>query len=217
MTVGSADAISKSHLFRVAFWLGIFTIGYNLVEGVVATLLGYQDETIALFGFGVDSFIEMISGIGIVYMVLRIERQPNSLRSDFERTALRITGASFYVLVAGMLVSAFVSVYLGKTPETTFWGIIISVVSIVVMMFLLVSKLKVGRQLQSEAILADAGCTRVCIYMSCLLLASSGIYYLTSFPYADALGTLGLAWFSYREGKECFEKARSEKLCHCDH
>ena len=53
--------------------------------------------------------------------------------------------------------------------------------------------------------------------MSCILLASSGIYELTGFAYADALGTLGLAWFSYKEGKECFEKAASNKHCGCDH
>ena len=208
---------AKTKLFRAAFWLGIFTIIYNLAEGLIATAFGFQDETIALFGFGVDSFIEMISGIGIVYMVTRIEKNPHSHRSDFERTALRVTGWSFYFLVAGLLVSAAASIYLGQHPVTTFWGIIISLISIIVMVFLLIGKIRVGKQLQSDAILADASCTKVCIYMSLLLLASSGIYYFTQFAYADAIGTLGLAWFSFREGKECFEKASSDKLCSCDH
>lgn len=205
----------QSHLFRTAFWLGIFTIVYNLAEGIIATWFGFQDETLALFGFGVDSFIEMISGIGIVYMVLRIERNPASHRSGFERTALRITGWSFYILVAGLLTSAMVSLWMERKPITTFWGVVISLISIAVMVFLLLSKLKVGKRLQSDAILADASCTKVCIYMSIILLASSGVYEFTGFAYADAIGTLGLAWFSYQEGKECFEKAASEKLCGC--
>lgn len=199
--------------FKIAYALAVFTIIYNLVEGLVATWFGYHDETLALFGFGVDSFIEMISGLGIAYMVLRIQRNPTSHRSDFEKTALKITGSSFYALVVGLLLSAIITIVMGQKPTTTFWGVIVSIVSIVVMIFLLQGKLKVGKQLHSEAILADASCTKVCIYMSCVLLASSGMYEWTGFAYADALGTLGLAWFSYQEGKECFEKAASDKYC----
>jgi divalent metal cation (Fe/Co/Zn/Cd) transporter len=199
--------------FKVAYALAVFTIVYNLVEGLVATWFGYQDETLALFGFGVDSFIEMISGLGIAYMVLRIQRNPTSHRSGFEKTALKITGGSFYVLVVGLLLSAIITIVMGQKPVTTFWGVIISLISIAVMLFLLQGKLKVGKQLHSEAILADASCTKVCIYMSCVLLISSGIYEWTGFAYADSIGTLGLAWFSYQEGKECFEKAASDKYC----
>jgi divalent metal cation (Fe/Co/Zn/Cd) transporter len=199
--------------FKVAYGLAVFTIVYNLVEGLVATWFGYQDETLALFGFGADSFIEMISGLGIAYMVLRIQRNPTSHRSGFEKTALKITGGSFYVLVVGLLLSAIVTIVMGQKPITTFWGVIISIISMAVMLFLLQGKLKVGKQLESEAILADASCTKICIYMSCVLLASSGIYEWTGFAYADSIGALGLAWFSYQEGKECFEKAASDKYC----
>jgi len=206
----------QKRLYTIALLLGLFTIGYNLAEGIIATWLGFEDETLALFGFGVDSFIELISGIGIVYMVLRIRQNPTSNRSEFERTALKITGVSFYILVAGLIISAGVVLYTSHKPATTFWGVVISLISIVVMLFLIYGKIKTGKALQSDAILADANCTKVCIYMSCVLLVSSGIYEWTGFPYADALGTIGLAWFSYQEGKECFEKAASNKLCGCD-
>ena len=203
--------------YDLAFILGIFTIAYNLIEGIIATWFGFEDETLALFGFGVDSFIELISGIGIVYMVMRIRKQPHSDRSRFEKTALKITGFSFYLLVAGLTASSLLSIYLGRKPVTTFWGVIVSLISIVVMLFLIYGKIKTGKALNSDAILADANCTKVCIYMSCVLLASSAIYEFTGFAYADALGTLGLAWFSFEEGKECFEKAASNKHCGCDH
>jgi divalent metal cation (Fe/Co/Zn/Cd) transporter len=148
---------------------------------------------------------------------MRIRQQPHSNRSGFEKTALTITGYSFYLLVAGLTASSLLSMYLGRKPVTTFWGVVVSLISIVVMLFLIYGKIKTGKALNSDAILADANCTKVCIYMSCVLLASSAIYEFTGFAYADALGTLGLAWFSYKEGKECFEKAASNKHCSCDH
>ncbi len=208
---------SEKRLYNLAYWLAIFTIVYNLAEGVVATWLGYEDETLALFGFGVDSFIEMISGMGIVYMITRIRKNPESHRSEFEKTALHVTGFSFYFLVAALTTSALLSIYTGHKPTTTFWGVVISLISIVIMLGLIYGKIKTGKELHSDAILADANCTKVCIYMSCVLLASSAIYEVTGFAYADAIGTLGLAWFSFKEGQECFEKAKTGKDCGCDH
>ena len=183
----------------------------------MATWFGYQDESVTLFGFGVDSFIELISGVGIAHMVIRMQMEPTANRDTFERLALRITGVAFYMLVIGLVFSAVYNLWSGHKPVTTFWGVIISLVSIVVMLFLIYGKTVTGRKLKSEAILADARCTRVCIYMSVILLVSSGIYAWTDIRWMDAAGTLGLAWFSYREGKECFEKAASDSFCSCDH
>lgn len=200
----------------MAFLLSVFTIVYNFAEGLVATWYGYQDETLALFGFGVDSFIELISGAGIAHMVWRIVRNPDVVRDDFERTALRITGYSFYGLTGGLIVSSFIVLYTGEKPETTFWGVVISLISIVVMLGLIYGKTRIGTLLKSEPILADANCTRVCIYMSVVLLLSSVLFEFTHLAYLDAAGSLGLAWFSFKEGKECFEKAASSHHCgHC--
>lgn len=207
---------AEKRLYDIAFWLAIFTILYNLVEGILATVIGFEDETLALFGFGLDSFIEMISGLGIAYMIIRIRRNPESERSGFESTALKITGYSFYALVVGLTISSIVNIVTGHKPETTFWGVIISCVSILVMLGLIYGKIKTGKELNSAAILADASCTKICIYMSCVLLAASGIYELTGFIYADSIGTLGLAWFSLQEGRECFEKIRNQAH-HCHH
>jgi hypothetical protein len=203
----------EKKLYSAAIGLALFTIVYNLAEGIIATWFGCEDETLTLLGFGVDSFIEMISGIGIAHMAIRIRQNPSATRDSFERTALRVTGVAFYLLVAGLVISASLSIYTGAKPETTFWGVVISLISILVMLALLYGKRKIGRELKSEPILADANCTLVCIYMSVILLLSSGLYELTHLPYIDAAGTLGLAWLSYREGKECFEKASSDKYC----
>ena len=201
--------------YQYALWLGYFTVFYNLFEGLVSILFSVNDETLALFGFGVDSFIEVLSGIGIIAMILRIRHNPETERSQFEKTALRITGTSFYILAAGLAVTAVVNIVTGHTPETTLPGIIISLISIAMMWALVAAKRKVGRTLDSAPILADANCTLVCIYMSLVLLGSSLIYQLTGLGIVDSLGALGLIYFSVQEGRESFEKAAG-LACDCE-
>lgn len=203
-------------LYRAAAALVAFTIVYNLLEGVVSVYFGIEDESLTLLGFGADSFIEVMSGIGIAHMIYRIRRNPQEKRDNFERTALRITGTAFYILVAGLVVTSVHNILTGHRPVTTFWGIVIAGISILIMWALILAKSKVGRELNSPAILADAQCTKVCIYMSLILLGASAIYELTGIPYIDSIGTLGLAFFSFKEGKECFEKASSDNACSCD-
>lgn len=193
--------------WKTAFWLAIFTIAYNLLEGVVSVYLGIQDEALTLFGFGVDSFIEVMSGIGILAMVLRIQRHPETPRSRFERTALRITGASFYVLSVGLGATAVYNLFTGHKPETTVPGAIIAIISIAVMWALVRGKRRTGNALGCSPILADANCTLVCIYMSLILLAASVVYEFTGFGFVDSLGAIGLIYYSVREGRESFEKA----------
>jgi divalent metal cation (Fe/Co/Zn/Cd) transporter len=203
-------------LYKIAFRLAVFTIVYNLLEGLVAMFFGYADESLTLFGFGVDSFIEVISGLGIAHMVLRVQRDPDGPRDGFERTALKVTGYSFYALVLGLLMSSVHNIVTGQKPEATLIGVIISVISIAVMLGLIWGKMKVGRALHSDAIIADAQCTKVCVYMSVVLLIASAAYELTGIAYVDILGSLGLAYLSFNEGRECFEKAKSDKLCSCE-
>ena len=195
-------------LWHTALALTIFTVLYNLIEGLVSVYYGAQDETLALFGFGIDSFIEVLSGVGIFAMVLRIRANPDTHRSQFERSALRITGSAFYILAVGLAVSAVFNLFIGHKPQTTLPGLIISLISIAVMWALVLGKRKVGHALNSAPILADANCTLVCFYMSLVLLASSVIYHLTGFGFVDSLGAAGLIYFSLSEGKESFEKAR---------
>src|SRR5689334_18947725 len=94
-----------------ALWLALFTIFYNLAEGLISIFFGLSDETLTLFGFGVDSFIEVMSGAGILAMVLRIRQNPEMPRSQFERTALRVTGTSFYLLALGLGITAIYNLF----------------------------------------------------------------------------------------------------------
>ena len=200
---------STSKYWKYALWLALFTIFYNFVEGLISIYFGAQDETLTLFGFGIDSFIEVMSGSGILVMVLRIRTMSDSPRSQFEQTALRITGTSFYLLAIGLGTTAIYNLFTAHKPITTLPGLIISLISIAVMWALVMGKRRVGNVLDSPPILADANCTMVCIYMSAVLLISSLVYQFTGFGFVDILGAIGLIYFSINEGREAFEKAMS--------
>ena len=197
--------------YKLAYQLSLFTIFYNVAEGVASMIMGYQDETLTLFGFGVDSFIEVMSGIGIAVMIKRIGQNPDQEKSNFEIRALRITGTDFYMFSAGLLIATVINIINHHHPETTLWGIIIAIISIIVMTWLMRAKKIVGKLLSSEPIISDGNCTKICVYMSVVLLVSSLIYQLTGFAYADFIGAAGLIYFSMAEGKEAFNKANSKK------
>src|SRR6266571_525591 len=150
---------SREKLYAAANILAVITIGYNIVEGAASVWFGAADETLALFGFGVDSFVEVISGIGIWHMVRRIRNNGGVSRDEFERRALRITGWGFYLLTVGLVLSAVLSLARHHRPESTFWGIVIALISISFMWLLIHFKVKVGTALDSSAILADAACS----------------------------------------------------------
>ncbi len=206
----------KEKLYARAEYLTLFTIIYNLVEGGASVWLGAADETLALFGFGVDSFIEVISALGVWHMLRRIKANEGETRDEFEQRALRITGAAFYLLSAGLVLTACINLYQQHKPETTWWGIIISLFSMSFMWYLIHQKTKIGTELNSPAILADAACSRACVYLSVVLMAASVGYELTGIGSLDAIGAILISWLTVREGREAFGKAKGmDCSCSC--
>ena len=203
-------------LYRWASLLALVTIFYNIVEGLVSVFFGMEDESMSLFGFGLDSFVEVASGIGIWHMIWRIRNNGGEHLDRFEQRALMITGAAFYILTAGLSITSIIDLYRGHKPESTFWGIIISIVSILSMWALIRAKVYVGKSLNSQAILADAACTRACLQLSVVLLIASAGYKLTGIGGLDSIGALVIAIICFREGKEAFEKAKTGSFaCTC--
>ena len=204
----------KESLYRWAYALAVITIFYNILEGLVSIYFGIEDETLALFGFGLDSFVEVISGVGIWHMIKRIKRNYDAIPDYFERQALKITGTAFYILSTGLIATALINIFQGHKPENTFWGIVISLISIVTMWLLIHYKIKVGKQLDSQAIVADANCTKTCLYLSIILLLSSTGYELTGIGGLDSIGAIFIAGLSFKEGRESFQKAKGLS-CSC--
>lgn len=214
-TLENSNHQSKLTLYKWASILALITIFYNLGEGLFSVSFGLKDETLSLFGFGLDSFVEVLSGIGIWHMIRRLRQNRNTNPDKFEQQALRITGTAFYILVAGLVLSAFFNLYRGHKPETTFWGIVVALISIFTMWALIHYKNKVGKQLNSEAILEDANCTKACLYLSFVLLLASTGYELIGIGGIDSVGGILIAVFAFREGRESFEKAH-DIACRCD-
>ncbi len=205
--------MGKKDLWNIALLLAVITVFYNILEGIISIFFGLTDETLALFGFGLDSFIEVMSGIGVWHMVLRIKKNDHKNIDDFESTALKITGSAFYILVISLLVTVAYNIYTGHKPQTTIWGIVISSVSIMTMLWLMRYKLNIGKKLNSEAIIADAHCTRTCVYLSIILLGSSVLYQIFHLGYIDSIGALGIAYYAFKEGQEAMDKSKGKSCC----
>lgn len=204
---------SNETFLKTAIFLAIVTVIYNIIEGITSVYFGLDDETLVLFGFGMDSFVEVISGIGIWHMIIRIQNSEDEKRDHFEKNALRITGTAFYILSIGLIISAINYLLIGAHPEQTTWGIVIAGLSIFVMWWLIKEKIKVGKALDSAAIISDAHCTKTCMQLSIILLVSSISYEMFDIGSIDAIGSLFIAGISFREGREAFEKTKNEKGC----
>ncbi len=203
-------------LYQWASTLALITIFYNIAEGLVSVFFGLEDESMSLFGFGLDSFVEVVSGIGIWHMIWRIRNNGGEHLDRFEQRALKTTGAAFYVLTAGLVITSVIDLSRGHKPESTFWGIVVSIVSIVSMWALIRAKVSVGQKLNSQAILSDAACTRACLQLSVVLLIASEGYKLTGIGGLDSAGALVIGGLCFREGKEAFEKAKTGSFaCTC--
>ena len=205
--------MNPKNLWRWAYWAALITIFYNILEGVISVSFGYSDETLSLFGFGLDSFVEVISGLGVFHMIIKTNRNQEN-RDLFEKTALRITGTSFYLLTAGLIITAILNIVNKSQPSTTFWGIVISIVSIFTMSLLVRFKMNIGKKLNSDSLISDANCTKTCIYLSVVLLVASILFEVFKIGYIDSIGALGIAYYAFKEGKEAFEKASGES-CEC--
>ncbi|MEZ4654772.1 MAG: cation transporter [Candidatus Eisenbacteria bacterium] len=172
MTIATARAESMPQLDRTAWWtrraiqLAWFTIAYNLIEGVVAIGFGLSDDSIALFGFGLDSLIEVASA-GLVLWRFREERGAHaSGATERERFAARGIGHLLVTLAVIVTAGAVSNLVRHVPPETAIPGMIVSLVSLSFMFLLWRSKTRAARALDSATVRSDAACSLACIQLS---------------------------------------------------
>ena len=201
------------NLYSWALVLAVITVVYNLAEGLVSVYFGMKGQTLTLFGFGADSFVETVSALGVTQMIIRIKMNPASNKGSFEILALKITGWCFYLLALFLTASAIFNVIEGNQPKSTIAGVIIAGISILSMWALIYFKFSIGKKLNSTPIIADAKCSLVCLYMSLVLLVASALWWFFKIPYIDILGTAALIFLSVKEGREAFEKAEGIECC----
>lgn len=202
---------------RTLAWL---TIAYNLVEGLVSMGFGAADESVALFGFGADSFIEVGSAILVLWRLRADAGAHADERLARERRAARGIGVLFLLLGLGIATGAILQLAAGSHPDTTIPGVAVSLASLSFMLFLWREKRRAARTLDSRTLASDAACSLACMRLSAVLLAGSLLFLLSPrLWWADATAALVLAFFIAREGWEMVQAARRPEFsggCGCD-
>jgi cation diffusion facilitator family transporter len=199
-------------LRKKALLLSYLTVGYNIVEGVVAILAGYLAGSIALVGFGLDSFVESLSG-GI--MIWRFRRQADLTREEEERReklAIKLVGWTFFILAAYILYESLEKLIFQDAPDPSLLGIIIALISLLLMPLLFYLKYRTGADLGSASLKADAKQTLACAFLSLALLVGLSLNYFYGLWQADPIIGLIIVAILVREG---YETLKEEKLCTC--
>lgn len=208
----STDLVGRSALLRRGALLAWFTIGWNAIEGLVGIAAGIAAGSVALVGFGVDSYVEVFAGSVIVWRLAR-DRQGQELSERAERRAVRLIAITFLVLAVGVGVESIRKLAVGAEPDESFVGIGLAVVSLIVMPVLARAKLRVGVQLESRAVQADATETTLCVWLSAILLAGLVANAAFGWWWADPLAALGVVYVAGREGIEHLRRDALDDCC----
>jgi cation diffusion facilitator family transporter len=194
--------------YRRALALSYFTVGYNIVEGVVSIAAGASAGSIALIGFGLDSFVESLSGCVMIWRLRKHGTMEEEEEERVEARATRLIGYTFLVLGAYVLYESVKKLYFREIPEPSILGIIIAAVSLIVMPVLFWMKFRLGRKIGSASLIADSKETLACSFLSAALLVGLGANVLFGAWWADPAVGLVIVFFLCREGREILSHAR---------
>lgn len=179
-------------------WIVTATIGYNLVEAVVAITAGSVASSAALIGFGLDSTIEVLSAAAVVWQFTR--RDPER----WEKGTLRVIAVAFFALAAYATATSVLALVGQVNVEHSTLGIVITALSVIIMPFLSLAERRAGRELGSATAVADSKQTLICTYLSAAVLIGLVLNSLFGWWWADAIAGLVIAAFAIREGLEAW-------------
>jgi cation diffusion facilitator family transporter len=186
--------------YRKGIYLEYFTIGYNVFEAVASMFFGFLAESIALVGFGLDSVVESISGLILLWRLKKHETLTEEEEERFEQKAVRFVAITFFILGAYVLFESIKKLLYAEVPEPTLPGIIISALSLIIMPVLARKKYRVGMEIGSKALIADSKETLACALLSVALLLGLGLNYVAGIWWADPVAALVIVFFLFREG-----------------
>jgi divalent metal cation (Fe/Co/Zn/Cd) transporter len=195
-----AGAAGREALRRRAVRLEYFTVGWNVLEALVALAAGAASSSIALVGFGLDSVIETASGVALLWRL----KQRTLPEHHAESRAVKVVGVTFLTLAAYVGIEAGRDLWFRRTPEFSLPGLILAILSLMVMPVLGVAKRRLARSLQSRALAADGLETLLCAYLSATLLVGLTLNGALGWWWADPVAGLAIAGFMVREGFEIF-------------
>jgi len=192
---------------RTALWLAIFTVAYNLLEGIASVGFSAYDRSTALLGFGADSFVESLSGAVMVWRFWKPEGA-----EEREHRASRLVGISFLILAVYVAYEAIRALLGASEAERSLAALVIATLSLLVMPTLFVLKRRTAMRIGSKSLLADAKQTLACMMLSVALLVGAGANYWLGISQADAIAGLVIAVYLVYEGGRALS---SRELCQC--
>jgi divalent metal cation (Fe/Co/Zn/Cd) transporter len=194
----------RAGLIRDAFRLEWFTIGWMIVEAVVALASGIAAGSLVLVAFGLDSVIELMSA-GVLMWRLSVElRRGRAFSEDAERIASRVGGALLFALAAYVVVAAGFSLWQRHGEDFSWPGLAVTLAAIPVMRYLAIRKLDIAGRLGSRALRADAVEAITCGWLSFVAVVSLAAQALTGFWWIDSVGSLAIVWLLVKEGREAW-------------
>jgi divalent metal cation (Fe/Co/Zn/Cd) transporter len=202
----------RRRLLRRALGLEYLTVGWNIMEGLVSLIAALGANSVALLGFGIDSFVETASGLILLWR-LHAEgalRDPAAIER-LDRRARRLVGGSLFVLAGYVGFEATLALYQNERPSQTVIGVIITSLSLIVMWFLARAKRGVARAIESRAMEADSFQTSACWWLSLITLSGLGLNMWLGWWWADPLAALVLVGFIAYEGWQAYQG----KECTC--
>jgi len=199
-------------LHKRALLLSYFTVGYNILEGVVSILAGSLAGSIALVGFGLDSFVESLSGGVMIWRFRQHGKMSEEEEERIEKKAVKLVGYTFFILGAYVLFESVKKLYFHEIPNPSLLGIIIAIVSIIVMPVLFYLKYRTGKSIKSRSLIADSKETLACLFLSVALLVGLGLNYLYGLWQADPVVGVVIVAFLFKEG---YSTLKEEELCSC--
>jgi len=199
-------------LLRRATRLAWFTVGWNIVEGIVAISAAVVAGSQALLGFGLDSGVESLSASVVLWRLYAERRDPERAEA-VERRALQLIGVTFLVLAAFIAMDSIRALVGQHEPDASIVGIVLTSLSLLVMRWLARSKRQVGIAMGSRAVEADSAQTSACVYLSAVVLVGLVLNAVLGWWWADPLAALGVVMFLVREGREALNAEHADDCC----
>jgi divalent metal cation (Fe/Co/Zn/Cd) transporter len=200
----------RSKQFRFGLLLSYFTVGYNVVEGIVSVIVGSLTGSVALVGFGLDSFIESLSGSVMIWRLSKHGKISHEEEEAVEAKAANLVGVTFFILAAYILYEAVGRLIDREAPDASLLGIVIAVLSLLIMPWLAYLKNKTGKAAGIHSLVADSKQTFVCVLMSIALLVGVAANYLFSIWWLDPVAALFFVVILVKEG---YSAIKNKDLC----
>ncbi len=188
--------------YRNGLLLEYFTVAYNIIEAAVSIFFGSAVNSVALIGFGLDSIVESLSGMVLIWRLRGHEGMSEEAEERIERKALTFVVVTFFFLGAYVLFESVRKLYFGEATGPSLPGILIAIVSLIVMPVLAFKKYTIGKTIGSRALIADSKETLACSLLSAALLLGLGLNYIFGLWQADPVAGLVIVYFLFSEGRE---------------